>query len=366
MPNSRYILAGGGTGGHLYPGIAVAHALRAADPGARVTFMTTDRPLDRDLLSRTPFDQIPQPVRPLSAKPWHWPRFYRAWRQSLALARNAFAEQRPDSVLGLGGYAAGPPVVAAHKAGIRTAILNPDAIPGKANRFLAKQVDRVFLQWEITKKHLADDVKCEVAGCPIRADFGPANPDRVRREHKIGSGRPLLLVTGASQGARSVNDTLVEVWPHFSHQHPEWQLVHLTGAADEARIRAAYSGQSSPPVVLAFSHEMADWLAAADLIVSRAGASTLAEITALAKPAILFPYPYHRDQHQRANAQVLVDAGAAVLIDDGKDSRINAPRLRDALERLVDPHTRRQMSAGAATLARPDAAARIALWLAGR
>jgi UDP-N-acetylglucosamine--N-acetylmuramyl-(pentapeptide) pyrophosphoryl-undecaprenol N-acetylglucosamine transferase len=337
------------------------------EPDAAITFFTTGRPLDRELLGRTPYGQIEQPVHPLTLKPWRWPGFWRAWRASVRAAREYLRQSRPRAVLGLGGYAAGPPVVAAHELGIRTAILNPDALPGRANRYLARHADLVALQWDIARTHFPADTRCRTLGCPIRADFGAAPPVAAGRQRcELDPQRPVLLVTGASQGARSINQTLRAVWPEFFLRHPEWQLLHLTGPADESATRAAYAAAGAPARVLAFTHEMPLALAAADVVIARAGASTLAELTALGKPAILLPYPYHRDHHQHANARVLVDAGAAVLIEDGGAAEPNRRPLLAALEHLADEPSRQAMGQAAARLGRPTAAADVADWLAGR
>jgi UDP-N-acetylglucosamine--N-acetylmuramyl-(pentapeptide) pyrophosphoryl-undecaprenol N-acetylglucosamine transferase len=181
----------------------------------------------------------------------------------------------------------------------------------------------------------------------------------------LSAGRPVLLVTGASQGARTINEALTRVWPEFHAAHPDWQLVHLTGPADEALVRGAYAARSVPASVLAFTHEMPLLLAVADLVVARAGASTLAELTALGKPAILMPYPFHRDQHQHANARVLADAGAALIVEDKREAVLNSHALRAALAQVAPAQTRSGMSRAAATLGRPHAAEQIAAWLRG-
>lgn len=378
MSKQSFIFAGGGTGGHLYPGLAVAAALQARSPAATITFYTTSRALDRDLLQRTQFAQQPQEVRPFSTKPWRWPAFWLAWRRSVSAAVEHFRRERPAAVLGLGGYAAGPPVAAARKLGIRCAILNPDAIPGRANRFLAPRVDLVAMQWDVSRRYFASGAPCRVMGCPIRAEFKRVSRIEGCARFGLDPDRPTLLVTGASQGARTINQTMQRVWPRFVEQHGDWQMLHLTGSDDEAECRAAYASSDSSAVgggvatavgsavkVMAFTHEMAWALAAADLVIARAGASTLAELTALGKPAILLPYPYHRDKHQHANAHVLVDAGAAVLIDDTRDAELNAEPVLTALRRLADRTTRELMASAARSLGRVDAADAIAEWMAG-
>lgn len=185
MSDAHYVFAGGGTGGHLFPGLAVADALRRMEPDAAVTFFTTTRPLDRQLLGQTPYSQIEQSVRPVPSRPWRLPGFWWAWRRSVAAAR-AFLRERPTrAVLGLGGYAAGPAVVAARGLGIRTAILNPDAIPGRANRYLARHADLVVLQWDVSRDRFPPGTDCRTFGCPIRADFAGAERAAGRRHFDL-------------------------------------------------------------------------------------------------------------------------------------------------------------------------------------
>lgn len=365
MDGETYLFAGGGTGGHLFPGIAVAHMLHSLRPNAKISFFTTDRPLDGELLSRTPFEHVPQPVRPFSTRPWHWPRFLLNWNSSVAAARKRIRSENVRAVLGLGGYAAGPPVYAARSCGVRCGILNPDAVPGRANRFLAGRVEWVALQWEVSRRYFKPGTPCCVTGCPIRMEFAhPPTPAEARVRFGLDPARPVLLVTGASQGARTINEAMLHAWPTFAKTHPDWQLFHLTGGAGVEEMKRAYANVSNT-LVMGFTHEMCAALAAADVVISRAGASTLAELTALGKPSILLPYPYHKDQHQRANGQVLADAGAAVLLTDERDPAANASRMIAALAELAQPARRESMAAAARRSGRPDAARTIAEWMIG-
>lgn len=366
MAQRTFIFAGGGTGGHLFPGIAVANALSALEPDAGIEFFTTNRALDEQLLSRTPFRQTPQNVRPFPARPWSWPGFLQHWRKSVSAARERLRRQPATAVLGLGGYAAGPAVVAAGKMGLRTAILNPDAIPGRANRRLARHADLIVLQWARSRRYFSDDARCQVLGCPIRAEFSGIDVAAARRRFELDPQRPTVLITGASQGARTVNEAMALVWPALAKEHSEWQVLHLTGAADEQRVRDAYAAKNVTARVLAFTHDMHLALAAADVVVSRAGASTLAELTALGKPSVLLPYPYHRDRHQHANAQVLVDEGAALMLEDRCDAAADRGPLLAALERLLgDDAYRAQMRSAALRMSCPDAAKKVAEWMLG-
>jgi len=388
MSARHYLLAGGGTGGHLFPGIAVAESLRRADPNAQITFFTTRRPLDQEVLSRTPYQQVAQPVQPFTLRPWRWLRFLQCWRHSVRAARHYLAKHHPQAVLGLGGYAAGPAVVAAVEFGIPTGLLNPDAIPGRANRYLARRVDVVILQWETSRAYFPETVTCYTLGCPIRPEFSNAvDPGAARQHFGLAPDRPVVLVTGASQGARNINQAVVRAWPEFLKSYPHWQLLHLTGPANHAEVLAAYAAAGLPvldaaggtelqgyaqcgrdarePTIRAipFTQEMHLALAAADIAIARAGASTLAELTAVGRPAILLPYPYHRDQHQLANAKVLAEAGAALIVEDRKCAEANWPRLLAALKELSEEGRRCEMAAAARRLGRPDAAEQVALWM---
>lgn len=360
MTGEHYLFAGGGTGGHLFPGLAVAEALRDMQPAARITFFTTLRDLDRQLLGTTSYEQVTQTVQPVTMQPLRWPAFGWHWLRSVSRARQFIRRNDVRAVLGLGGYAAGPPVVAARSAGVRSTILNPDAVPGRANRFLARRADWVVLQWNVTHRYFPANTVCHVLGCPIRREFATPDAAAGRRRFNLDAARPLLLVTGASQGAHTINETMKRVWPVFHATHPDWQLLHLTGAAEEQSVRDVYAAAGAPANVVAFTHEMANALAAADLVVSRAGASTLAELTAIGRPSILFPYPYHRDRHQHHNAQVLVDAGAAMLIEDTRDAAQNQTPLLAALHTCAPAAKRSEMAAAARKTGRPDAAQAVA------
>lgn len=364
MSAARILLAGGGTGGHLYPGVAVATQIRRLSPDAQVTFITTDRPLDRQILEPTGFEQLEQPVRPWSASPTGAVRCALAWWRSLRRLRSRFDARPPDAVLGLGGYAAGPALSLGRRWKARVAMLNPDATPGKANRWLARHCDLIVTQWDVTLARFAGLRHAEAWGCPIRDDFRHP-PDRSAAATRFGldPDRPILVVTGASQGARTVNEALLRAWPEFHRRHAEWQLLHLTGLADEKMVSAAYEHAAVPARVLAFTHEMAFALSAATLVVCRAGASTLAELTALGKPSILLPYPWHKDQHQRENGRVLAEAGAAMLLTDVREPRANSEAVLNALESCSEPSMLQAMSRAAVGLGRADAAEHVAGWL---
>ena len=350
MPTPQTILfAGGGTGGHLYPGIAVAQSLRCLSPDIKPIFLCTTRELDRTILSQTPFDFIPQPIVPPVRTVAGLVRFWRSWGETHDLVKALIKSERPALVLGLGGYAAGVAVKLAGKKKIPAAILNQDVIPGKANRYLLKYVQQVFCQFSQTRNHVppAHQGKIITTGCPIRADLRIL-PTREQALGKLGLNLNLktMVVTGASQGAQTVNEAVLACLQQLRVEG--WQVLHLAGKDHASAVQAKYAQLAIPARVIDFTSEMADVWAAADIAVSRSGASSCAELTVCGIPSILMPYPFHKDMHQRANAQVLADAGAALLLDDQKDPAKNAELMRPMLEILLYDAPKRQLMADAA------------------
>jgi len=371
----RLVMAGGGTGGHLYPGLAVAAALQER-LGSRLSILwaATPRPVDKHLLAGFGEAYIPQPVQPMPRRISKiWP-FIRGWRESCKYWQQVFSQAQADAVLALGGYAAGPAAHVAARFGIPVALLNPDALPGLANRFLLKRAQCVFVQWPLPAK-CAGRVRGRVLplGCPIRNDL--LGRTRVEAAARLGldPARPTLVITGASLGAKTINDALLVLLddPEFrtavAGGHPgqgaaPWQLLHLAGAEQAAAVGARYAGAAGVAYkVLDYCDDMASVWALADLAIARAGASTCAELTACGVPALLLPYPYHRDQHQRYNAAQLEQAGAAIIVDDLKEAAANAIAIKTRLLPLLyDTPLRQRMAQQARAAGKPDAAGTIA------
>ncbi len=332
----RIVFAGGGTGGHLYPSLAIASAMREVVPNVRYTFYATNRKVDQDILSAAGQTLQPQAVAPLTMKPWRWPGFYSAWRKSTKAAKLDFKSDRPDLVVGSGAFASAPAICTASKMGIPTVLLNPDVIPGKANRMLASRVDCVLAQFESTCQHLPDDVRVEVVGCPVRHGFGKSSATRrkICDQYDLDEHKNTLLVTGASLAARSINDAMCRLASDLG-AHGNWQVVHLTGSDDLEWVHAKYAAHRVHAVCLAYTEAMSDFMSIADLVISRAGASTLAELRAVGVPAIFLPYPHHRDQHQTVNAMELVKLGAGRICEEASDPLKTASRLRGLLLELI-------------------------------
>lgn len=361
------VCAGGGTGGHLYPQLSMVRELARRRPDARLLFLTTERPIDARTIGRMmegcgpAYDIVAQPVLPLPARVTGIWSFARAWRASMRLCREKFARRRPDVVIGSGGFGSAPAICVARELAVPTALLNPDAVPGKANRYLAPKADVVFAQWEATRAHFVGNVRVRPVGCPVREAFRTTH-DRAAaaRRFALDPQCSTLVVTGASQGAISINQTMVAIADLLARRK-NWQILHLTGSTDVGLVRMSYRSRGIAASVLEYTEFMAEALALADLVVSRAGASTLAELTAMGRASVLMPYPHHRDRHQFFNARVLADAEAAVIVEDQGAAMENAPPLAEALGRLMhDDAARTRTADRAARLGRPEAAATIA------
>jgi UDP-N-acetylglucosamine--N-acetylmuramyl-(pentapeptide) pyrophosphoryl-undecaprenol N-acetylglucosamine transferase len=329
-PDIHVVFAGGGTGGHIFPALAVIEAFKAQNIDAACSFLCTNRQFDAELLRRWAVPFKPQPVLPLQRKLRAMPAFLAAWRKSRRQCRQQFREERPDVVVGTGGFGSGPAVRTASAMGIPTALFNPDAVPGKANRYLASYADRIYVQWEESRTHFATGHHIVASGCPIRPGFErlPRNNDAARLG--LRHDRSTLLVTGASLGAESINGAM----SHLAAELGDlgcWQILHITGVRDGCTLEATYRRHGVDAVVVPFLDDMAAALRCADLVVARAGAVTLAEITATGTPAVLLPYPYHADQHQRHNARILEQRGVAICVSDSGDADTNAELLRTTL-----------------------------------
>lgn len=369
----RVVMAGGGTGGHLYPGLAVADALTARTGGnVELLWAATPRPVDQRLLSKFGDHYIQQPVQPLVKSVGKLWGFWKGWRDSCAYWNHYLRENDVHCVVALGGYAAGPASYVAAKRRIPVVLLNPDALPGLANRFLLKRADVVVTQWPLGT-HYQSSIRgrAKALGCPIRPEL--VGRSRTEGAARLGIDASLrtLVVTGASLGAKTINDAMVsllddvmirEAFEGDSRDEPGWQIVHLSGMDQADAVRKAYARFPNVRVkVMDYCDDMASLWAVADLAIARAGASTCAELTACGVPSLLLPYPFHKDMHQRANALELERVGAALIIDDAKDAQRNALAIKTALYSLLYDDARRSLMAEAARVSgKPQAADAIA------
>lgn len=342
------LIAGGGTGGHLFPGLAVAEALVALEPDVRLVFVGTARGIEARVIP-----PLGHPLHLVDVRPINRMGLVGTLRGALSVPASLLSmwgilsTERPDLVIGLGGYASGPAILAASLRGIPAVLLEQNAVPGLTNRLCAPFVRRAYLAFDESARYF-DPSKVVVAGNPVRAGFvGPATPPPTN-----GS----LLIFGGSQGARALNRTVPDA---MKLALPDRPVIHQTGRAAEADVRARYAELGVAADVRAFIDDMPSVLAGAALVICRAGATTLAELEAAGRPAILVPLPTAADDHQSANAAALERAGAAVLLPERE---LTAERLAALVrELLADEPRRGRMSEAARTLARPDAARTVAL-----
>ena len=368
MNSEFYIFAGGGTGGHLYPGLAVAEELLRLKGEARVVFACSNRSIDRRILDPLPHAIVPQPVRPLPHRPSQIAPFLQAWMRSKTQAKEMLHDLKPAAVLGLGGFAAGPVVRQAAKLGIRTGLLNPDAVVGKANRYLARRVDAIFTQFVATAEHLPAGLRAKVrcVGCPVRERFFNVNRDAAIAHFDLCPGLKTLLVLGGSQGSESISGALAALARSggFSALAETWQVLHVVGPGRDDPTRGAFESAGVHLTTLEYCDRMDLACAAADVVLARGGAATIAELTATATPAVIMPYPHHADRQQWLNAACMAEAGAAVVCDDLQDTGANAEALRETLLPVLQDSCRlAAMREGAAGLAKCQAARDVARWL---
>ena len=345
----RLLIAGGGTGGHLYPGIAVARELLRRMPHAEVTFVGTAQGIEARVIPREALTL--DVIRSAGLK-----------GKSLAtLARgvtllplsgldawNVISRRRPSVVIGLGGYSSGPVVMLAAMRGISTLVMEQNAIPGFANRRLAWMVDAAAVTYEEAVPYFGD--KAFVSGNPVRPEFF----EEAHEQSISPPGAARVLVFGGSQGAHAINVAMVEAAPRLAAAAGRVAITHQTGERDLEMVRNGYERAGVAARVEPFLYHMDREMKAADLVICRAGATTLAELAAAGRPSILIPLPTATDDHQRKNAQAFVRQGAAAMVEQRE---LSGDRLAAELLGLADdPARRAQLAAAARTLARPDAA----------
>jgi len=347
------IIAGGGTGGHVFPGIAIAETLRRRWPQCRILFIGTDRPLEVGAMARAGFDHQILRVQGLKRRA--------RWRQLVALARlpAGLASSlyrlwsfQPDVVIGVGGYAAGPVVLAAWMLAIPVVLCEQNIVAGATNRIAARFARRIYVSLPGTEfgRHSA---KVRLTGNPVRATIVAA----ARRRQARGANQRLeILVLGGSQGARRLNEAVIDALPHLNPP-AGFGFVHQTGPDDDRIVAEAYRSRGITATVAPFFEDPGTCYADADLAVCRAGATTVAELAAVGLPAVFVPFPFAADDHQVRNVQTLAEGRAARVIPEAE---LTGPGLALLLNRWAAERTELEtMAARMASFGRPDAADRI-------
>jgi UDP-N-acetylglucosamine--N-acetylmuramyl-(pentapeptide) pyrophosphoryl-undecaprenol N-acetylglucosamine transferase len=343
------VFAAGGTGGHLYPAVALAREFFRQDPSTRTLFVGTERGIESKVLAHEGLELAMIAAKPVMGRGWLQAAgallsLPLGLRQSLGLLRT----RRASFVLGVGGYTSPPVLLAARLLGVPRAILEPNAYPGMANKVLGPVADLVFVAFREAAGYFSP-AKVRVTGMPVRRGFEePSEEDTADTV-----ARRTLLVFGGSQGARAINDAMVAALPQWAAMRDRLVIVHQTGEADHARVKAAYERAGVRAEVVPFLFEMPKALRSADLVVSRSGAMTLAELTVCGKPAILVPLPHAIYQHQAHNARVLAEAGGAVVVPQ---EELTGGRLAQEVSALLgDPGRLQVMGERSRGMGRPDA-----------
>ncbi len=357
------VFAGGGSGGHISPGLAIAERLVESGGGAGVDtvvdplFLCSSRAIDRTFLSETSFRFESLEAAPFGLRPSAMLRFIRGFRRSDHTTRSLLSACVRPCVVALGGFVSVPVVHAATRCGIPTVLLNLDAVPGKANRLLARRCDIVLSAVETP---CVPQFAERVVGLPVRrAAIAPGDAAHCRQALGLEAERPTLLITGASQGSASMNSMMAALLDEEAAAFESWQVYHLCGPTDLDRLRQAYVRAGVRAVVEPFLREMGLAWGAADLVVSRAGANSVAEARANAAPTLFLPYPYHRDLHQQHNARPMADLGGAVVERDAIEPSANLAGPGRILRELMSDQLRRQAMREVLLANRPDDAASL-------
>ncbi len=351
----RCVIAGGGTGGHLFPGIAIAEAFVEREKGNEVLFIGTERGIEAKVLPGGKF-----PLRTIQARPIQGRSLLEKVKAISSLpkavsdASSIMKEFRPQFVLGVGGYASGPTLLAAFFMGIRRAIQEQNVMPGMTNRVLKWFSQRIFVSFEEAKKYFPEG-KTVVTGNPIRKEF-LASLSKKRGEMKK-KDRLTLLIFGGSAGAHRINQAMIEALSQLEGMRSSLKIIHQTGKEDLGAVSKAYLEKGFDATVKPFFEDMAAWYQLSDLVICRSGASTVAELAVSGKAALLIPYPYAAHNHQFINAKKLVDLGAAKMV---LDRELSGDVIAQAILHLYHhPEERAGMEESIRRLGRPRAAEEI-------
>ncbi len=351
----RFVIAAGGTGGHLFPGLAVGEVLLAR--GHEVMLLISEKEIDAIATQgRTEFriEKVAgeglQSKSPLALFRFWW-KLQAAKRQCAKL----YADWKPAAVLGMGGFTCFAPIVTGRKLGLPTFVHESNAIPGRANRWNARYVTRVLLGFADCREHFPK-AECEVVGTPVRGALRqPIDRAKALASFGFSEGLKTLLVMGGSQGASGINKRVAEALPKLKGRV---QVIHLTGKGGEEAMKAAYAEAGIPAYVAAFHHAMQEAYGVADLSIARSGAASLTELSYFGLPSLLIPYPFAAEDHQTANARIFDRAGAGVLV---KESEATGENLAAKILELLDaPERLAGMAHQARTLAPGDSAERVA------
>lgn len=347
------LIACGGTGGHLFPGIAVAEALLSR--GHKVKLLISQKKVDADASAKyghLEFETLPAVAKPPTLSVRMLPFLWKTW-QSIRRCKAILKASNADAVIGMGGFTSLPPVFAGHRLGLKTFVHDSNARPGRANVLTSRWCSKVFLGFEAAAVFFPNR-PTEITGTPVRPEIlNLPGREEAATSFDLDPARPIVLITGGSQGAKSLNDICCEAAGLLEQTA---QILHVAGNLDYERVAAGAKGCGHHHV-LGFCDRMPAAYACADLIVTRSGASSLTEIAAAGLPSILVPYPHAADDHQARNAEVFVNAGAARMV---REDQMSGAGLASVITSIIeDLPSARAMAQAARALALPDAAERV-------
>ncbi len=362
MGDRCFFFAGGGTGGHIYPAVAVAEQIAKIQPTAKIHFFCSSRSIDEQILGRTGFEYTQLAAKVFSVRPGKLISFCSSFLASYKIAKEVIAKSKDTVVIGVGGFVSGPICLAAHKCKVPIMLLNVDIVPGRANKIISRWADEIFVQFEETVQYFAHkSAKVNVVGCPLRSGFGNPEPNKATEQLGLEKNKKTLLITGASSGSENINKAVCSLSGKLDAFADDWQIVHLAGRGNFEKVKSQYSNAKISNKVLGYFDDMPNLLAAADLVIGRSGAVSVAEFAAAGTPSICMPYPYHRDRHQYLNAGKLVEAGAAIIVDDLPDEKDRAEWLWEELEDLMKGQKKRQeMKRSCEAIAKKEASLKVA------
>lgn len=353
----KIVVAGGGTGGHLFPGIAVAEEIKRRDPSAEIIFVGTEHGIESLVVPKEGY-----PIRFLRAEGFVGKSPLKKMRGavkapfSLYDSSRLLKRLRPDAVIGVGGYASFGPVLAGHLMSIPTVITEQNSVPGLANRLLGRVADAICVTYHESFSFFPKD-RTFITGNPIRAGILSGSREAAYDLFGLERNKFTIFVFGGSSGALRINGAICGSFNALNDLKGDIQFLHQTGKTNYETVRETYRKWGFRGTVTAFIHQMPEAYAVSDLVISRAGATTLAELTAVGRPAILIPYPYAAGRHQELNAQRLSEMGAVrVIFDHELDGAIMAKNIRDLYS---DPDMRSEMQRASRSLGRPDAARKV-------
>ncbi|HHT9126456.1 MAG TPA: undecaprenyldiphospho-muramoylpentapeptide beta-N-acetylglucosaminyltransferase [Candidatus Brocadiia bacterium] len=363
------MFAGSGTGGHLLVGLGVAEEVKMQFPDSKILFFVTGKDIEIRCVSKRGFE-----VLPLNASPWkksvlHIPEFVFRHFKGIFRSLKTIKQFKPDVVVGLGGYSSVPPLVAALLLGVPYVLLEQNVIPGKANRLMARWAKGVYSHFPECGVRISDlgIPHLQVTGTPIRKgilDMDREKAAKTLKSTKIIGGlanlfgelspfKKTLLVMGGSQGAKSINDVIIQCLPELEKLSQTLQIIHCAGEADYERVRSSYSKKVINALVCGFLDNIGAAYSLADLVICRAGATTIAEVTAVGIPAVFVPYPYATDNHQYWNAKAIAEKGGGIIIEE---AALTPQRLLKVMsEVLQDDKRRLKMKNVSKSLGKPDA-----------